>query len=172
MLRHQLYIKHEDDSGYSDAGERFGAAMGDGFIDALGNIPPLKDYIQFSSRVLPGRDVRAVPVTDSREVTLQFVLSGETPTEYGGFKEALAAFLSLEPRVCVKIPAIFGDTVFHLVYTGKSVTYAESFSHSRGVVSAKFIEPDPNDRGEQRKTVTFLTGAGSKLTGGNAFLVP
>lgn len=169
----QLYINHEGDSVFIDA-SGFGAEMGDGFIDALGGVVPLKDYIQFSSRVMPGKELRAVPVADAREVTLQFIISGDSPDEYRSNKEALTAYLSADPHVNVKVPAIFGhDLCFHLVYTGKSVTYAESFSHARGVISAKFIEPNPTDRSTDVRTQEYLaTEERIKLFGGGAFLVP
>lgn len=169
----KLYIKHESATEYMDASV-FGAEMGEGFIDALSSVAPLKDYLQFSSRVMPGKELRAVPVTDARELTLQFLITADSPAEYRLMKNSFVGFLNSEPRIALNVPVVFGeDQCFHLVYTGKSVTYAESFSHARGVISAKFIEPDPTDRSLAPKTQEYLaTEERIKLFGGGAFLVP
>lgn len=141
-----LFIKHESDGSYTDAETVYGCIMGDDFISNLDGVPPLKDFITFSSRLLDGKDILTVPVMDSRELTLQFVIFGDNASDFRTKKNNFISFLSTDPAVCVKVPDLLGNTVFHLVYTGKSVSYAESFSHTRAVISAKFIEPDPTNR--------------------------
>lgn len=171
-MYNQLYIRHTSESAFLDAYGEFGAIMGDGFADALNGITPLKDYITFNSRVLTGKDYRVKPVLDSRDLTLQFHIFGDSPSDYRARKERFSAFLFSDPCVTVYVPKM-GEQYFKLVYTGKSVTYSESFSGARGSVSAKFVEPDPTDRGNVVVTQEYLaTEERIRLTGGGAFLVP
>ena len=48
-------------------------------------------------------------------------------------------------RLGIRVPAL-GSEVYHLVYTGKSASYALSLSRRFGRLSAKFTEPNPTDR--------------------------
>ena len=57
-----LFIKHESDGSYTDAETVYGCIMGDDFISNLDGVPPLKDFITFSSRLLDGKDILTVPV--------------------------------------------------------------------------------------------------------------
>lgn len=170
----QLYIKHEDDSAYSDAYGKYGVVMGDGFVEAVDGVPPLKDYVTFTSRLMPGRDLRAVPVTDGRDVTLTVHVFGIDADAYRRNKDAFLKFLADDPCICLKIPRVLGEEfVSHLTYTGKGVSYAETFAHNRGTLTLKFVETDPTNRGGQYKTQTFLADENHrKLFAGNSFLVP
>ena len=47
--------------------------------------------------------------------------------------------------VDIQIPANSSE-VYHLIYTGKSVTYAQSLDRTFGKISAKFNEPNPANR--------------------------
>ena len=45
----------------------------------------------------------------------------------------------------LKVP-VLGTDVYHLVYTGKSISYGLSLGRCFGKISAKFTEPNPVDR--------------------------
>lgn len=175
-MTNQLYIKAEAAESYADAYATYGIAMGEGFISALDGVPPLKDYISFSSRVLDGKEIRATSVVDARDLTLNFYVSADTPEAYRLRKDAFLAFLKNNPRISLQVPSVFGDNwAIHLVYLGKSVTYGESFDHKRGTLAMKFTEPDPTNRttGEV-EDIAYLTSDdyAEKLTDGTNFLIP
>lgn len=172
-MRNQLFIRHTSESAFLDLFTAFGVVMGDGFADALNGIAPLKDFITFNSRVLTGKEYRAKPVLDSRELTLQFHIFGDNPVDYRSKKELFAQFLASDPCVTIYVPQLMGEQYIKLIYTGKSVTYSEGFSGARGSVLAKFVEPDPTDRENVVKTQEYLaTEEHIKLFGDGAFLVP
>lgn len=45
----------------------------------------------------------------------------------------------------IKIPANSNE-VYHLIYLGKSVSYAQSIDRTFGKISSKFSEPNPANR--------------------------
>ena len=60
-------------------------------------------------------------------------------------------FVLFETRRFFKVarfvfPDLNSSEVYHLIYTGKSVTYAQSLDRTFGKISAKFNEPNPANR--------------------------
>lgn len=123
-----------------------GIRMGEGFIDSIEAPVELKSYISNASRLLDGVQVVTLePRKASRSLTLTFVVTGDTPEHYREHKRwLLEQFYKM--KVDIKAPFLDGSPTFHLLYTGKSVTYAESRSHCSGTIAAGFDEPDPSNR--------------------------
>lgn len=135
----QLYINNKD------AWTTWGVRMGSGFLDALDGFPPMKDYIENDSRLEHGRRIITTGAkVDSREITLEFTITGTSDSDYRTKKKALQSELQAG-AFTLKVPAL-GSDVYHLVYTGKSVSYGLSLSRCFGKLSAKFTEPNPMDR--------------------------
>lgn len=135
----QLYINNKD------AWTTWGVRMGSGFLDALDGFPPMKDYIENDSRLEHGRRIITTGAkVDSREITLEFTIEGNSETDYRTKKRAFQQELQAG-AFTIKVP-VLGTDVYHLVYTGKSTSYGLSISRRFGKISAKFTEPNPMDR--------------------------
>lgn len=59
-------------------------------------------------------------------------------------KKEFLAELS-KANVTIQIPMLNSD-VYHLVYTGKNITFAMSTDRTNCIIGAKFIEPNPTNR--------------------------
>ena len=119
--------------------------MGDGFLDALDAPLSMKDYIENESRLENGKHVdTANAKISSREITLQFTITGNDENDYRTKKKSFQTELQ-SGKFTVKVP-ILGNEVFKLVYTGKSISYGLSLSRRFGRFSTKVSEPDPTDR--------------------------
>ena len=130
-----------------DALETWGARMGDGFLDAIDGFNQMKDYIENESRLEHGKRVITDNArVDSREITLQFTIEGDSESDYRTKKKAFQTELE-KGAVSIKIP-VLGSEVYKLIYLGKSVSYGLSFDRRFGKVSSKFEEPNPADRNE------------------------
>ena len=128
-----------------DAWTTWGVNMGSGFLDALDSFLPMKDYIENDSRLEHGkRMITTGAKVDSREVTLEFTITGSSETDYRTKKKAFQQELQAG-AFTLKVPAL-GNEVYHLVYTGKNISYGLSLSRDFGKISAKFTEPNPMDR--------------------------
>lgn len=122
--------------------------MGNGFIDAIESGAPLKDPIENTSRLEHGVRMLVSRKIDKRAVTLTFNIHGSTKTGFLYNKRAFEAML-LRGLVDIQIIETDGtlrNEVYHLVYTGKSVTYNHSFNGKFGIWTASFIEPNPANR--------------------------
>lgn len=120
----------------------WGVKMGDGFLDALGTPAPMKDFIENKSRLEHGKRVIVNnPKLDERDLTLTFTIQGSSKTDYQTKKAAFQNEL-YKGSMTVQVPANSGE-VYHLIYTGKSLTYAQSLDRTFGKLSAKFNEPNP-----------------------------
>lgn len=134
-----LYINNKD------AYTTWGVNMGDGFLDALDGFLPMKDYIENDSRLEHGkRMITTNAKVASRDITLEFTITGSSETDYRTKKKAFQQELQAG-AFTIRVPAL-GTEVYHFVYTGKSVSYGLSLSHTFGKISAKFTEPNPMDR--------------------------
>lgn len=125
-----------------DAWDAWGVNMGEGFLDSLDSFVPLKDFIYNESRLEHGkRIVITDPKLDSRELTLQFTIKGNSVLDFeqkkSSFKDQLQKGI-----LKIRVPAL-GESVYNLVYTGKNISYALSLSRTFCKFSCKFEEPNP-----------------------------
>ena len=128
-----------------DAWETWGVNMGEDFLDAIDGFAPMKDYIENESRLEDGkRIVKMTPKVASRDMTLHFTIKGNSQQDYrskrAAFEEELRAGF-----IDVNVP-VLGAQVYHLIYLGKSVSYAMNIARTFSTISAKFEEPNPADR--------------------------
>lgn len=128
-----------------DAWTLWGVNMGDGFIDTLDAPLPMKEYIENESRLEDGKRVLTSNAKkDSREITLSFTITGTSENDYRTKKKAFEAEL-YKGSLTVSVPKVSAD-VYHLIYTGKNVSYGLSLDRCFGNFSAKFEEPNPSYR--------------------------
>ena len=138
-MKGELYINGKD------AWTEWGVNMGGDFINAIDSFAPMKDYIENESRLEHGKRVLVKdPKVASREMTLRFTIKGDDESDFRTKRKAFEAELQAG-KVDVEIPAL-GDEVYHLIYLGKSVSYALSLSRTFCAMSSKFEEPNPMDR--------------------------
>ena len=130
-----------------DALTTWGVRMGDGFLDAIDGFNEMKDYIEDESRLEHGKRVITDNAkVDSREITLQFTIEGNSENDYRTKKKSFQTELE-KGAVNIKVPTL-GNEVYKLVYLGKSLSYGLSPDRCFGKVSGKFCEPNPMDRSE------------------------
>lgn len=130
-----------------DAYITWGVRMGEGVLDVLGAPSPMKEFIENKSRLEHGKRLIVTnPKLDEREITLSFTIEGISQTDYQTKKKAFFEEL-YKGKVDVNIPANSSE-VYHLIYLGKSVTYAQSFDRTFGKISMKFCEYNPAKRDE------------------------
>ena len=128
-----------------DAWTQWGVNMGDGFIDTLDAPLLMKEYIENESRLEDGKRVLTANVKkDSREITLSFTITGTSESDYRAKKKAFETEL-YKGSLAISVPKVSTD-VYHLIYTGKNVSYGLSLARCFGNFSAKFEEPNPSDR--------------------------
>ena len=127
----------------NDALTEFGARMGIGFIEALRTPPPVKDFISNKSRVEDGvRYIVEKVRCDERDVTLPFVIMGDTPAMTRAFE---ASFLvAIKGEVTLSVPPDSSD-VYHLVTVG-CASYSLNRSRTIIMIKVKFKEPNPSYR--------------------------
>lgn len=123
----------------------FGVRLGSGCIDAIEAPLELKDVIENEDRRENG--VRQIVRTTfkKRTVTLKFRIHGTTTSEYLAHKKAFETELYGGIH---KIQITDRTEYYHLVYTGKSVSYNHSYNGKFGEVTMQFIEPNPANRSE------------------------
>lgn len=135
----ELYINDKD------AWTEWGVSMGDGFIDALDAPLQMKDYIENESRLEDGKHVDTDKAkVASRDITLQFTIMGSSESDYRAKKKSFQAELQLG-KFTVRVPTL-GSDIFHLIYTGKSISYGLSLNRRFGHFSTKVTEPNPTKR--------------------------
>lgn len=128
-----------------DAYQTWGVRMGDGFLDAIGASSPMKDFIESKSRLEHGKKVITTnPKIDEREITLTFTIKGSSQPDYQAKKKAFFEEL-YKGKVDIQVPAN-GIEIYHLIYLGKSIAYAQSLDRTFGKISSKFCEPNPAER--------------------------
>ena len=131
-----------------DAYTTWGVRMGEGFLDVLGASSPMKEFIENKSRLEHGKRVIINdPKIDEREITLSFTIEGNSQSDYQAKK--IAFFEELYKGVVnIQVPANSNE-IYHLIYLGKSVAYAQSLDQTFGKISAKFNEPNPSPEGRK-----------------------
>ena len=128
-----------------DAYTTWGVRMGEGFLDVLGASSPMKEFIENKSRLEHGKRVIINdPKIDEREITLSFTIEGNSQSNYQAKKKAFFEEL-YKGVVDIQVPANSNE-IYHLIYLGKSVAYAQSLDQTFGKISAKFNEPNPANR--------------------------
>ena len=128
-----------------DAYATWSVRMGEGFLDVLGASSPMKEFIENKSRLEHGKRVIINnPKVDEREITLSFTIEGNSQSDYQAKKKAFFEEL-YKGAVDIQVPANSNE-IYHLIYLGKSVTYAQSLDRTFGKISAKFNEPNPTNR--------------------------
>ena len=128
-----------------DAYTTWGVRMGEGFLDVLGASSPIKEFIENKSRLEHGKRVIINdPKIDEREITLSFTIEGNSQSDYQAKKKAFFEEL-YKGVVDIQVPANSNE-IYHLIYLGKSVAYAQSLDQTFGKISAKFNEPNPASR--------------------------
>ena len=128
-----------------DAYTFWGVRMGEGFLDVIGASAPMKDFIENKSRLEHGKRVIINdPKGDEREITLSFTIEGSSQSDYQSKKKAFFDEL-YKGKVDIQVPANSND-IYHLIYLGKSITYAQGLDRMFGKISSKFCEPNPNLR--------------------------
>ena len=121
----------------------YGVRMGSGFIDALEAGLQLKDPIENDSRLEHGVRMLVSTKIAKRNVTLKFNIHGSTQAAFLTNKKAFETALY---NGLVNIQIAGRTEVYHLVYSGKSVTYNHSYNGKFGVWTAQFTEPNPSNR--------------------------
>lgn len=128
-----------------DAYAIWGVRMGEGFLDTIGASSPMKEFIENKSRMEHGKRVIINnPKLDEREITLSFTIEGNSQSDYQAKKKAFFEEL-YKGAVNIQVPANSID-VYHLIYLGKSITYAQGLDRTFGKISSKFCEPNPANR--------------------------
>lgn len=123
----------------------WGVRMGEGFLDVIGASAPMKDFIENKSRLEHGKRVIINnPKVDEREITLSFTIEGSSQSDYQSKKKAFFDEL-YKGKVDIQVPANSSE-IYHLIYLGKSITYAQSLDRTFGKCSMKFCEPNPSLR--------------------------
>ena len=131
-----------------DAYTFWGVRMGEGFLDVLGASSPMKEFIENKSRLEHGKRVIINdPKIDEREITLSFTIEGNSQSDYQAKKKAFFEEL-YKGVVDIQVPANSNE-IYHLIYLGKSVAYAQSLDQTFGKISAKFTAPNPSPEGRK-----------------------
>lgn len=128
-----------------DAYTTWGVSMGDDFIDAIEAPLSVKDYISNESRLEHGKRVitdASIIRLSSRDITLQFHIFGDSALDYRAKKKAFEQIL-YNGILDIQIPSR-GSEIYHLIYLGKQITFAQTFSECK--LTAKFEEPNPANR--------------------------
>lgn len=129
-----------------DALKEWGVRINDNFLDMLGAPVSLKEFIENKSRLEHGKEmVVESPKLDERELALTFTIQGGSPEDYQRKKKAFFEEL-YKGTVDIQVPDNSSE-VYHLVYLGKSVSYAQSLDRTFGKITSKFCEPNPAIRG-------------------------
>lgn len=129
-----------------DAYKVYGVRMGDQFLETLLQPSPMKEVMKSDSRLENGKRVNiSSSKQDERSITLGFVITN------GNGKDMLTNlrnFYSLlyNVRLRIRVPKIEEDVYYHLLYTGKSISYGMSIDRTTSKLSVKFDEPNPSHR--------------------------
>ena len=89
------------------------------------------------------------PKLAARDLTLTFIITGETPEEHLLNYDTFIRMLHLG-KVDISVPGI-SDEIYHLTYVGNSGSYNISGDRLTSQLTVKFNEPNPADRGEDKE---------------------
>lgn len=126
--------------------DTFGVRMGDGFLDALTEPLSLKENIENESRLEHGKRVIVDknPKFASREVLLDFTISGNSPSDFLNKKNSFLAMM-YKGNITLQVPQE-SSSVYHLIYRGKGADYGMNAQRTFCHMILKFQEPNPNHR--------------------------
>lgn len=127
-----------------DAYTTWGVNMGEGFLDAITAPVSLKSNIENDSRLEHGKRVIVVPKLSSREITLVFTLKGSSESDYKTKRKSFYDEL-YKGSLTIKVPDN-GEETYHLVYLGKSTSFAQNIKRNFCKMSIKFEETNPSNR--------------------------
>lgn len=132
-------------NGY-DAYTKWGASMLQGSLAALMTPAPIKQIISNESRVAHGKEVYIKETyLDSREVSLQFSITGKTPSQ---FNDNYTSFVEELQKGYIDIEVSRHDQeTYHLIYNSCS-QFALTMTSARcqAKITVKFTEFNPYDR--------------------------
>nr|DAU82728.1 MAG TPA: tail protein [Caudoviricetes sp.] len=133
-------------NGSSTVYQDYGVRMGEGFLDALTEPLSLKENIENESRLEHGKRVvvEETPKYASRDVILDFTITGKTPDDFRTKKNAFLA-LMYKGKITLQVPQE-SDDVYHLIYRGKGSDYSMNPQRTFCHMMLKFEEPDPSKR--------------------------
>ena len=127
-----------------DAFETWGVNMGDGFLESLYSPAPMKGVIENKSRLEHGkRVIFNNPKKDERELTLVFILMGDSQKDYIDKYKAFITEISAGD-IAIKVPAL-GEEVDHVYYL-RSTTFAWNIDRTFSKIALKVCEPNPFNR--------------------------
>ena len=152
-----ILIKSASDNTYKGGYDEYHVMMGAGFIDALHNGMTLKEPIENESALENGSRIIVNKKKAKRTFNLTFNIHGSSKSEFLANKAKFEAML-YEGVVHMKINDPQYVEYYHLIYTGKSVTYKHSYKVTFGIFTAQFIEPDPTDRGVNQTRQVRVVG--------------
>ncbi|WP_278713765.1 hypothetical protein [Alistipes finegoldii] len=123
-----------------------GVAMGSGFIAGLKSPASLKDFVENEDPKKDGKEViyPDKPKLAARDLTLTFIITGETPEEHLLNYDTFIRMLHLG-KVDIAVPGI-SDEIYHLTYAGNSGSYNISGDRLTSQLTVKFNEPNPANR--------------------------
>lgn len=126
--------------------EVFGVRMGEGFLDALTEPLSLKENIENESRLEHGKRVIVddAPKKASREILLDFTITGNSPKDFQDKKNGFLA-LMYSGKITLQVPQDSPD-VYHLIYRSKGTDYGMNAQRTFCHMMLKFEEPNPDDR--------------------------
>jgi len=128
-----------------DAWTEWGVNMGKDFINIIDSFAPMKDYIENDSRLEHGKRVLVIePRVSSREMTLHFTIMGDSEEDFRAKRKAFEVEMR-KGQIDISIPSL-GNEIYHLIYLGKSISYALNTSRTFCTIASKFEEPNPMDR--------------------------
>lgn len=130
-----------------DAYQEWGISMGEGFLNVLEEPAPLKEYVTNSSRLEHGVQYsKTVPKTDERSLVLNFIIDGVNSNDFIAKRKNFYSILyNGDIDICVPVN---GESIYHLKYTGKSVTYSQNIERTSCKIAVKFQEPNVMNRRE------------------------
>ena len=122
-MKGDLYINGKD------AWLTWGVNMGEDFLDVIDGFATMKEYIENDSRLEDGkRIVKVTPKIASRDITLHFTIKGDSQQDYRNKRTAFEEELRTG-FIDVNVP-VLGSQVYHLIYLGKSVSYAMNIART------------------------------------------
>lgn len=126
--------------------ETFGVRMGDGFLDALTEPLTLKENIENESRLEHGKRVIVDdnPKVASREILLDFTVTGKSPEDFLSKKNGFLA-LMYKGKITLEVPQA-NTEVYHLIYRSKGTDYGMNAQRTFCHMMLKFEEPNPANR--------------------------
>ena len=124
----------------------YGVRMGDGFLDALTEPQTLKGNIENESRLEHGKRVIVDedPKFTSREILLDFTITGDSPEDFLSKKNGFLA-LMYKGKITLEVPQV-NTEVYHLIYRSKGTDYGMNAQRTFCHMMLKFEEPNPANR--------------------------